>query len=461
MSISKIFSYILISFTFLNASFGQGSLNTPKINSPYSRIGLGDFVEQEFVASATMGGMGATFHDNFHMNTINPASFGYLKSTAYELGLNSTYTYTKASTKNFDNWSGNLGYLAIGFPLKNPINQILDKRKPSKYDWGMGLSLTPYTIVGYNLQIKNYVDGIGNQTYQYVGKGGTYKINWSNALKYKDISFGVNLGYFFGKISKEQYINFDDLSGAYYNDYFTNESNVGGFIWSAGAQYDYVFKKLNENKELVPTGKRITFGLSGNLNNAITIKSAQLKERISYQYSKTNSSGSSIYSTDTIVSPSTTIKSSGNLPATINAGVNYQNDNKYKIGLQLSYSAWAGALSEFSADELRNSFKVSVGGEFIPDYISYNNYFKRIRYRYGAFYLSDPRTLNDQQMKKFGVSFGFGFPIILPRQQTSFVNLGVEVGQNAIKNSLEQTYCKISIGFTLNDNGWFYKRRYQ
>jgi len=64
-------------------------------------------------------------------------------------------------------------------------------------------------------------------------------------------------------------------------------------------------------------------------------------------------------------------------------------------------------------------------------------------------------------MKKYGVTFGLGFPIILPRQQTSFVNLGVEVGQNAIKNSLEQTYCKISIGFTLNDNGWFYKRRYQ
>ena len=461
MSISKICSYIIFSFTLLNASFGQGSLNTPKINSPYSRIGLGDFVDQEYVGSASMGGMGASFHDNYYLNIVNPASFAYLKSTAYELGLNTTYTYTKATTKNFDNWSGNLGYLAIGFPLKNPINQILDKRKPSKYDWGMGFSLTPYTIVGYNLQINNNVEGIGNHTFQYIGKGGTYKINWSNAIKYKDWAFGVNLGYFFGKISKEQYITFSELGGAYFNDYFTNESNVGGFIWNAGAQYDYVYKKLNENNEMVPTGKRITFGLSGNLSNNISIKSTQFKERISYQYAQTNSSGSSIYSADTLVSPATEIKNNGSLPATVNAGVCLQQDNKYKIGVQISYSAWANSLSEYTSDVLKNSMKVSVGGEFIPDYISYNNYLKRIRYRYGIFYDNDPRSLNDNQMKKYGVTFGFGFPIILPRQQTSFVNLGVEVGQNAIKNSLEQTYCKISIGFTLNDNGWFYKRRYQ
>ena len=62
----------------------------------------------------------------------------------------------------------------------------------------------------------------------------------------------------------------------------------------------------------------------------------------------------------------------------MNAGVCLQQDNKYKIGVQISYSAWANSLSEYTSDVLKNSMKVSVGGEFIPDYISYNNYLKRI-----------------------------------------------------------------------------------
>jgi hypothetical protein len=405
--------------------------------------------------------MGATFHDPYHINVINPASFAALKSTAFEIGLNATYTYTKSSKTTFDNWSGNLGYLSLGFPLKNPINQVLDRRKPSKYDWGMGFTLSPFSVVGYNLQITNTIPGTGEHYYRYIGKGGTYKLNWSNAVKYKDFAFGLNIGYLFGKFSNEQIITFGDLGSARYDDYFTSDISVGGVIWNAGATYDYVFKKRNELNELVPTGKRIVFGLSGNLNTGYDITSTQLKERINYAYITTNGSNASVYSVDTIVSPKVAATGKGSLPASVQAGVTYIKDNKYKIGVQATYAAWKNARNDFSSDVLDNSFRVAVGGEFVPNISSYNNYFKRIRYRYGVFYNTDPRTLNGFQMKRYAVTGGFGFPIILPRQQTSFINVGFEIGKNGIENSLQQDYYKINLGFTLNDNGWFYKRRYQ
>ena len=461
MSKSRILFFLLCSICFVEAISAQGDRNTPKVNSPFSRIGLGDFVDQEFVGSASMGGMGATFHDPYHINVINPASFAALKSTAFEIGLNATYTYTKSSKTTFDNWSGNLGYLSLGFPLKNPINQVLDRRKPSKYDWGMGFTLSPFSVVGYNLQITNTIPGTGEHYYRYIGKGGTYKLNWSNAVKYKDFAFGLNIGYLFGKFSNEQIITFGDLGSARYDDYFTSDISVGGVIWNAGATYDYVFKKRNELNELVPTGKRIVFGLSGNLNTGYDITSTQLKERINYAYITTNGSNASVYSVDTIVSPKVAATGKGSLPATVQAGVTYIKDNKYKIGVQATYAAWKNARNDFSSDVLDNSFRVAVGGEFVPNISSYNNYFKRIRYRYGVFYSTDPRTLNGFQMKRYAVTGGFGFPIILPRQQTSFINVGFEIGKNGIENSLQQDYYKINLGFTLNDNGWFYKRRYQ
>jgi hypothetical protein len=52
-------------------------------------------------------------------------------------------------------------------------------------------------------------------------------------------------------------------------------------------------------------------------------------------------------------------------------------------------------------------------------------------------------------------------PVILPRQQTSFVNLALEIGRIGADSPIEETYFRLSAGFTLNDNTWFYKRRFE
>ena len=114
----------------------------PKRNAPYSGFGLGDPLDQFFVASGGMGGLSATFQDAFHLNLRNPASLAYLQATAFEVGFNAKYSILDGGDEKARSWGGNLAYLALGFPLKNPINEALDRQR-SKLGWGMAFSLQP------------------------------------------------------------------------------------------------------------------------------------------------------------------------------------------------------------------------------------------------------------------------------------------------------------------------------
>ena len=44
-------------------------------NSPYTRYGLGDLVDQGFANNAAMGGIGYALRNSGHINMLNPASF--------------------------------------------------------------------------------------------------------------------------------------------------------------------------------------------------------------------------------------------------------------------------------------------------------------------------------------------------------------------------------------------------
>ena len=64
----------------------------PTINSPFSRFGLGDFMDQYFAASAAMAGLRAAYQDPYHMNLDNPASLASLRATSFEVGLGARYS---------------------------------------------------------------------------------------------------------------------------------------------------------------------------------------------------------------------------------------------------------------------------------------------------------------------------------------------------------------------------------
>ena len=108
----------------------------PKFNSPYSRIGLGDIWNPNFAALNGMGNLSAAFHDPYHINTSNPASYGHLYSTSFEVGLRGKYGTLESPTEETNVYASNLAYLSLGFPIKNPVSRVLD-RDESKLNWGM------------------------------------------------------------------------------------------------------------------------------------------------------------------------------------------------------------------------------------------------------------------------------------------------------------------------------------
>ena len=155
------------------------------------------------------------------------------------------------------------------------------------------------------------------------------------------------------------------------------------------------------------------------------------------------------------------VEGTGQLPAEFTAGVTYERLNKVRLGVEMGLAQWSNYRNDAQSNtDLSNSWQVRVGGEYIPDYLSYDSYWERIRYRVGAFYGNDPRSFEGDQLLDYGLSLGFGFPIILPRQRTSFVNFTVEAGQFGLQQALRETYINMTLGFTLNDNTWFFKRKF-
>lgn len=419
----------------------------PKKNSPYSRFGMGDLHDQYFVAAAAMGGVSATFQDPFHLNFRNPASLASLRATAFEVGLDAKYATLKGGEQETNNWSGNINYMALGFPLKNPINEALERRR-QPFGLGMGFALQPYSVVGYDVQADLETGGIGETNNSFKGNGGTYRLMWGNAARWEDFSIGFNLSYLFGSINNSRRVEFPGQELAYASE-FLDKISFSGWLWEFGAQYTYEFKKPNAKGEMEVTGKRLIAGIFGSGKNQFQTNSTRYISRDNFL----------IGARDTVLFQED-IEGSGTLPAQMTFGLAYEDLNRFRFGVEYSWNLWNQYSNEARPQELEDTWGVAFGTEYVPDISSYNNYLERVRYRLGGFYRTDPRSFNAGQLKQYAFTLGLGFPIIRPRQQTSFLNVSFEVGQFGHPDIIQETYLKMGLGFTLNDNTWFFKRKF-
>jgi hypothetical protein len=421
----------------------------PKFNDPYSRYGIGVISNPNFAASQAMGDLGAVFHDAYHQNIQNPASYSFLRSASFEIGVNGKYSNYQKDNASSKSWSGNLNYLSLAFPLKSIINEAIDKNV-SPWSGGMNFSLTPYSTVGYLVRTTFAQPAYGNVSSEYSGEGGIYRANWGNSVQYNGLSVGLNLSYLFGKISSSRSLTFAEVPGAYIENYSDN-INMRGFKATAGVQYDYAFKTKNKGKDgkLLPSGDRFSVGLYGGAQTNVSLEGEQLWLR----------------ARDADVDTLTTIETvqkKGVLPNEFGIGIMYGRDNKWRFGMNYANSNWSVYKNEFRPDDkFANTQTFSIGGEYTPNYVSYNSYFERIRYRVGFNYAADPRIVGGAQIKRNTFTFGGGFPILLPRQQQSYVNAAFQIGQQGNNKQLKEYFFNIILGFTLNDDTWFFKRRFE
>ncbi len=432
----------------------------PKENSPFSRFGLGNISPQYLASTAGMGGMTAAYRDAYHYNPMNPASLSALKLTDFDFGLYAKNTSVNDGTNSLNGWSGNINHIALGFPTYSVINEIYD-RKPREVRWAMGFALMPYNTMGYLIETQakspnNLVDS-GIVKNNFIGSGGSYRLMWGNGVSYKGFSVGANIGYLFGKMNYfRQNLLFDPSFLTYANNFQENYT-LGSFFWNLGLQYTIT---LDPKSKYGDKGDKKHVIIGGYTNPSMTMNTTSSNVFKRQLLLRDNTVDERF---DQIISEESGIQNTGKLPSETTIGVNYENGAKFRGGIEYSTSSW----SQYSnkADKrfspLKDASQFSVGAEFVLSKSKLKPDEEKIHWRVGYRAGSDPRIFNDEQVKKSALTFGMGLPMRVGRgAQISFMDLGIEYGKIGTDKIVEN-YWRISLGFTLNDNSWFLKQRYQ
>jgi len=132
-------------------------------NSPYSRIGLGEFNPNVGgVRQMGMGGVGLAAPNAVNVNELNPALLYYTSRTTFEAGYNGQYKTVKNALAANRSGSGTLGYFALSIPLSTK--------------WGAAVGLKQVSTVDYESNIIEEVVGApgagAKSLKQYKGSGG-------------------------------------------------------------------------------------------------------------------------------------------------------------------------------------------------------------------------------------------------------------------------------------------------
>jgi len=414
-------------------------------NSPYTRFGIGELQDNNFLHLRHMGGLGSSFIDPYLINIVNPASLGSLQSTAFDMSVFNEFSTLSDGENTNTSFNGNLEYISLAFPTSNPINDLFEQKKRDT-NYGMAFTLMPHSIVGYDITNTETADTLGQIRRNFQGSGGTYKFMFSQGYKYKNFSAGLNLGYLFGKIRYTRDIVFLDNLNAFSVDYERNYS-VSGFLWNLGFIYSQVLNKSNVDIKKGIQPKVVNIGLRANTNTGFSTNSNIIDLHRNY-------SSNVVDTVRSVVD----VKGKGTLPAEIGIGATYLNGSKLALGVDLSAASWANYKNDANPEELSNTFMLTFGGYIRPNYKSFS-YFDRVYYRFGGFYGNDPRVVNGTQIDNYGLTAGFGLPFVF-QKKISHANLGLTIGRRGTGTDIQETYYRFTFGFTFNDDEWFIKRKY-
>jgi hypothetical protein len=404
-------------------------------SSPYSFFGIGDGNDLKTVEQLSMGGVGVSFSDLYHLNLSNPASFASLQLTNYSIAGESVTLWAKDNVNDNQRAAATyLSYLAIGIPLGEK--------------GGMSFGLVPNSTVGYSLLDNEYdTDNTIIEGTIYEGTGGTNRVFFGIGYEiFKGFNIGAQGNYVFGKI--ENTITNQQL-GASLASRYNVESNLKGYAFNLGFQYK---TKINEKLAL-------QLGANLELENDIDTEDEEYLYSVSLAGFETPR--------DTILSNQSTGIITTPLKSTIGVGIGEQNkwfagvDYSFQKAIDISGGFNSNADSKFKYGDYS---RLSIGGFYTPKINSLLRYWERVTYRAGVKFektglLVDPTNNgnNFTEINDFGISFGVGLP--LSSQTLSNLNFGFEVGKRG-KNSnglVEENYVNFRIGLSLNDK-WFKKR---
>jgi hypothetical protein len=441
----RLLFFLLSLFIFQNA-FSQ---NTTR--SPYSRYGLGEINFNGFARSYGMGQINQGLRSRTNINILNPASYGVIDSTVFETGAIMRLGKFSTADNSQDFNTANYGYLALGFPLM------------AKRGWGASFGLLPYSATGYinsntaDSSFSSYTQtfqGLGGLSRVFLGTGLRLFQNRDTSLIHHRLSVGTNFSYLFGQIRKSKYQRFPDNSN--FNSYIEERDQyLSNVSYEAGLQYSIGFGGRGKSE------KKYGMVLGLTYQPEITLNSSGRFIAATYEYS--NIGVPEIIDSVILVE---NIKGTATLPEAMRAGIVFEKSGRWLIGADYSAQKWEGFKMPGSTDSLRNSYQLSLGGQYTPKMnellgkarkdITLGTYLRSTSYRFGVRYGNTNLRINGTDIREMGASIGFGIPIA----PTSRLNLSLDytVRGTTENNLIKEQFFRIILGLTLNDK-WFQRHK--
>lgn len=415
---------IIAGFCLLFASVAFSQENNA---SPYSYYGLGDQKFKGTTENRSMAGLGVQ-GDSIHINLMNPATYNSIKSTTFTMGAGVANTNLETSTSSDKVSRASIDYLAVALPF----NKL-----------AVAFGLMPFTSVGY--KIKDTEVGSDNITRNksFDGSGGINRV--FAGVSYQiipELSVGADLAYNFGNIETTSLVN---ITGVQYATQETNKSHYSGASVNLAANFN---TKINNKLRWTSS---VTYSPGYNLSSDI--------DRQISTVSTVNGATNGVLD---VVSYSEDVK----MPAAYSIGTGIGQDRKWFAGAQYigqGSNEMGNRFDQVTDAAFQSSYKISLGGYYIPNYMSLSSYISRITYRAGIKYENTGLVINNEEIKDYGFTFGLGLPVnALGYTAASNVNIGVEVGKRGTTNAglVQENYVNVFLSLSFNDR-WFTKRRYE
>ena len=425
----------------------MGSLNAQNgFNMPFSQFGIGLSDLPYTMPLASRSGALLTRSASNYLNPFNPASYAGIQteSFVFDMGLNIQISTLRGGSEKMNDADGNLGYLAIGFPI-------------TKW-WKMGAGLMPYSSVDYSSVSVQQGEGFGTMKTIYDGTGGVNQVFVGSAFnipagKRTRLQAGFNMNYLTGRIERAISYRFMGNDSTFYvNSRRYKRTNVSNVVFDFGVQ---AWQEIG-NKTVLGLGVTYKPYMDLTVNDLALI----------YTYSTSDES-----LMDTIfpyIGGDAEFKSRLEQPRSIGVGLSLQYDKRWLLTADATFASWAGmrytedtAHSIFGTSAISYSptSRYAVGLERLGN-MDASTYWGRIGWSVGAHKEQNVMTLTLGGVEHKLDSWGLGAGVSLPmRKGRSLLTISAGYSSIGDKDVLRRDCMTFGIAVSSCER-WFTKRKY-
>lgn len=416
---------VLSTLFLFNEALAQSSAST------YSALGVGEFNYSGVTTNQAMGGLGISYGTGWGVNVVNPALTTRNTIFNFQAAMNYKKINANNGVESSDVDGGGLSYVAFSLPIK-----------PGKTTIGLGLNQV--TSVNYRLLIDsqvnngsinalNFIEGDGGISEAYINMG---------FLVAKNLSLGIHGSYLFGSTIRTNQLSLTDQQGVEIGiptEYY-ERLTVSDVALKLGAHY------------MIPLSTKNSLHVGAIYENLGDVNGRAFAKLAAFGEANDLDTDGDLIANDE--------PGSVYIPSRYGFGISFEKNNKYVIGLEAQYQDFKQYRSFLDdPSQLKEAIKVGLGMQIIPDYADIDSPFKRSTYRFGLEFIQTPYYLNNTNINDLGINFGASLPV----NQLSLMNLAMKVGQRGTTQNglIRENYINFTLGFSLNDNSWFYKRVFE